>query len=60
MEIVSINYWNLIKIVKPIFEKIAILCFGAHLKGLFFFGAGIFIFTGHLTMMDTLINTDYE
>jgi hypothetical protein len=29
----SINYWNLIKIVRSILEKIINLCFGAHLKG---------------------------
>jgi hypothetical protein len=32
METVSINYWNLIKIMTAIFEKIAIV-FGDHLKG---------------------------
>jgi hypothetical protein len=33
MDMVSINYWNVIKIVMAIFEKIVVLCFGAHLKG---------------------------
>jgi hypothetical protein len=27
MEIVSINYWKSIKIVRTVFEKIAVLCF---------------------------------
>jgi hypothetical protein len=31
-ELVSINYWNLIKTVWAVFKKMAILCFGAHLK----------------------------
>jgi hypothetical protein len=35
-EIVYTNYWNLIRIIGVVSKKIAILCFGAHLKGLYF------------------------
>jgi hypothetical protein len=41
------------------FEKIAILCFGAHFKGPIF-GDGMFRFSGHQPMMDELLNTKYE
>jgi hypothetical protein len=35
-EMISINYWNLIETITVIFEKVAILCFGAQLKGPYF------------------------
>jgi hypothetical protein len=36
-EMVSINYWNLIKIIRAVFGKITILFYGAHLKDPDFF-----------------------
>jgi hypothetical protein len=35
-DMASINYKNLIKIVMDVFEKVAILCFGAELKVSYF------------------------
>jgi hypothetical protein len=33
-DMISINYWNVIKVVRDFFEKVAIVCIEAHLEGL--------------------------
>jgi hypothetical protein len=42
-DIITITYWNLIKNVGGIFEKIAIFCFGTHLKGPYFWSWNVHI-----------------
>lgn len=36
IDVGSINYWNLTKIIRTTFKKIATMCFGAHLKSSYF------------------------
>jgi hypothetical protein len=53
-----INCCNLIKIVAAIFEKIAVLGFGAQRAHVF--GAGMFRFMGCRPRMDKLLKAEYE
>jgi hypothetical protein len=58
-EIVSTNYCIFIKIVKAVLEEVTFLCFGPILRA-HIFGAIMFTFTGHLPVIDKLLNTQYE
>jgi hypothetical protein len=51
---VCINYWHLIIFIKSAFEKISFVCLRPIL------GTRMFIFTGHRSMRDKLINAKCE
>lgn len=42
-KIVSINYWNVIKIFRALFEEIVILCLRASLKGCYFRSWNVYV-----------------
>jgi hypothetical protein len=42
-EMVSLNYCNLIKVIRDILEKIAVSFFEPHMKGLYFYSQNILI-----------------
>jgi hypothetical protein len=56
-KMVSINGWNLIKIVRAVFERIEILYLGS-CEGPLIFGIRIAIFTGLWYMMNEFLNTE--
>jgi hypothetical protein len=59
MEMVSINFQNIIKIIRAIFEKTAIFVLGP-IWGASVFIAGMFLFTRHQPMLDEPLNAEYE
>jgi hypothetical protein len=56
---VSINYQNLIRIIRPAFEKITVLCFEANLKNAFFWNWNVHS-VGHQPMKGKHLNAKYE
>jgi hypothetical protein len=56
--IVSINFWNLIKIVKVVLDKLAILRFETNLKEPYFWNWNVYI--RRTSTYDKLINTECE
>jgi hypothetical protein len=54
-EIVSVNYWNLIKIVKSVLKEILGPIWRVQI-----FGGRMFIFTGQQPMIDKQLNIRYE
>jgi hypothetical protein len=61
---VSLNWWNSIKIVKHVLNKIAIYTFGS-IWGATVLGAGMFIITGHQPVTNKLLanmkqHTEYQ
>jgi hypothetical protein len=56
---IATNYWNVIKTIKAVFEKIAILVLGLIWRA-HNFGAKMFISTGHQLVRDKFSNAEYE
>jgi hypothetical protein len=59
MMTISIKYRNGTEIVTYYFYKIVVLLFKFYLKGPYFEG-GMFIYSGHRTMVNKLLTTEYE
>jgi hypothetical protein len=57
--IISRKHSNLIELIGAVFEKIAFLYCGIHLKAPIL-GAGMFIFAGHHSRMSKLFNAESE
>jgi hypothetical protein len=53
-EVISMNYWNSMKIVKTVLKKVVILCFWIYLKGPYFCSENV-QFTGYWPVKDTLL-----
>jgi hypothetical protein len=58
-EMMSMNFWSLIKIVQAVFEKIAILFWGSIWR-VPVLGARLLIFTTYWRVIDELLNTKFE